>query len=113
MSIRVSDPVASSAVPRKSTRTKFNPDWWSKTLTGALSGFTLALGLSGLFAWLGPGGISAPGKAQFTMWIIPPLWMMTFSLVYLFRTGLHALFWLLTANAFVYGILITVQQGWI
>ncbi|WP_430461767.1 hypothetical protein ACQUQU_02985 [Thalassolituus sp. LLYu03] len=82
---------SSRAQPRR-------PDWWRKTLAGAVGGFLLALSLVGIFAWAGPGGISAPDKVQFNMWMITPLWLLIFSLVYLFRTGNRALFWLTVAN---------------
>ncbi|WP_317203439.1 hypothetical protein [Janthinobacterium sp.] len=86
-------------------RIPIRADWWSKTLAGAVLGWTLALALSGLFAWLGPGGIAAPQKYQFIMWLIAPLWMIIFSLVYLFRTGLRAVFWLAAANLLAYALL--------
>lgn len=65
--------------------------WWRKTFAGAVLGLSLAFALSGLFAWLGPGGLQAPDKAQFVMWLITPLWMLMFSLVYLFANGNRAL----------------------
>lgn len=74
--------------------TDFRPDWWSKTLAGCLPGFVIALTLTGLFAWLGPGGIDASDKVQFNMWAIAPLWMTLLGLVYLFRTGWQAWLWL-------------------
>ena len=80
-------------------------DWWTKTCAGAILGLTLALALSGLFAWFGPGGLAAPQKVQFVMWIIAPIWMLIFSLVYLFRTGLRALLWLAGINLIAYAIL--------
>lgn len=69
-------------------------DWLSKTLAGCLLGFLLALIASSLFAIWGPGGLEAPNKTQFNMWIVPPIWMTIFSLVYLFRSGLRAWLWL-------------------
>lgn len=84
-------------------------DWWSKTLAGGVLGATLALALAGLFAWLGPGGIDAREKPQFVMWSIAPLWMIVFSTVYLFRTGLRALLWLGGANLAAYGLLLYVR----
>jgi hypothetical protein len=81
------------------------PDWWSKTLVGCVLGWTLALALAGLFAWAGPGGIAAPQKNQFVMWLIAPIWMMVFSLSYLFRSGLSALGWLGAANLLAYAVL--------
>src|SRR3954464_12672920 len=85
-------------------------DWWTKTCAGALLGLTLAFALSGLFAWFGPGGIAAPQKVQFVMWIIAPIWMLIFSLVYLFRTGLRALAWLAGINVAAYAILFSAPQ---
>lgn len=94
------------------TRVKKLPmraDWWSKTLCGALLGFTLAFALTGLFAWLGPGGISAPHKVQFVMWLIAPLWMLAFTACYFFRSGLQAFIWLLLANGLAYTGLFSVN----
>ena len=43
--------------------------WFGKTCAGVVLGFGLALATSGLFAWLGPGGIDGGGgKIQFVMW---------------------------------------------
>jgi len=36
-------------------------DWWGKASAGAILGLGLALSLVGLYAYLGPGGIDAPG----------------------------------------------------
>ena len=69
---------------------RLRPDWTSKTLAGLFAGFFIALGLAGIFAWAGPGGLDAANKVQFNMWLITPLWMLIWSLVYLFRSGLHA-----------------------
>lgn len=74
------------------------PDWWSKTLAGTLLGFTLAVALSGLFAWIGPGGPAAMNKYQFNMWLVPPLWLAVVSFCFLFRSGLRAWLWLGGAN---------------
>lgn len=84
-------------------------DWWTKTLSGMVLGFTLALAVSGLFAWLGPGGIAAPQKVQFVMWLITPIWMLILSMIYLVRTGLRALTGLLIANALAYALLFLVK----
>ncbi|MGN0921094.1 MAG: hypothetical protein ACI4NJ_05110 [Cellvibrio sp.] len=81
---------------------EIKPDWLSKSLAGLCIGFFLAVALSGLFAWWGPGGISADNKSQFNMWIVPPIWLTVFSFVYFFRDGMRAWLWLggLTLVAF-------------
>lgn len=86
------------------------PHWWRKSIAGVVLGFTLALGISGLFAWLGPGGIAAPDKTQFVMWSIAPLWMTVLSSVFLFRTGNQALLLLVGTNMVVYTLLYVVTS---
>lgn len=76
---------------KRSPKQVWHKHWWRKTFAGAVLGLSLAFALSGLFAWLGPGGLHAPDKAQFVMWLITPLWMLMFSLVYLFANGNRAL----------------------
>lgn len=80
-------------------------DWWSKTIAGLVLGFGLGLAMAGLLAWYGPGGIGAPDKTQFVMWSITPVWMLVFSLCYLFRSGAQAWRWLGAANLIAYGLL--------
>lgn len=106
MSIEVSPGINAE----KKSREKISPDWWTKTIVGCVLGATLALALGGLFAWLGPGGITADNKVQFIMWLLSPLWMLIFSVTFLFRTGLRALLWLAAANLLAYGILLAAQQ---
>ena len=62
--------------------------------------------MSGLFAWLSPGGIAAdPGKVQFNMWMIAPVWATVLGLVFLFRDSLRAWLWLGLANVLAWGVL--------
>lgn len=79
-------------------KTPWHSHWWRKTLAGGVLGLTLAFALSGLFAHLGPGGLTAPDKYQFVMWLITPVWMTLFSLVYLFAHGNRALLVFSLAN---------------
>ncbi|MFZ6743834.1 hypothetical protein ACO0LC_11445 [Undibacterium sp. JH2W] len=90
-------------------KTPIRADWWTKTISGLVLGFTLALTISGLFAWAGPGGIAAPQKVQFVMWLITPIWMLILSLIYLVRTGVRALTGLLFANVLAYALLFLVK----
>ncbi|MBQ4809712.1 hypothetical protein A7985_04270 [Pseudoalteromonas luteoviolacea] len=80
---------------------KIQPHWWSKTFAGIIAGFLLSIGIVGIFAWLGPDGLTQPiseetrlWKTQFNMWVITPIWLTILSFVYLFRTGVQAWCWL-------------------
>lgn len=84
---------------------KIQPDWWLKTFAGLILGFSLALGLVGLFAWFGPGGIDADAKVQFNMWMIAPLWLLIFSFNFLFKTGWRSVGTLGLFNILVYVVL--------
>lgn len=90
---------------------RIQPHWLGKSLAGVVLGYTLALACVGLFAWLGPGGIAAGNKTQFTMWLIAPLWMSVFVPVYLFRSGLRAWLWLGAANIVAYSVLLAVRAA--
>jgi hypothetical protein len=88
-------------------RSKIQPNGWLKSLSGTVLGATLALALSGLWAWWGPGGITAAHKVQFNMWLIAPLWLLVLSAVYAVRSGWQVLGGLVVANGLAYGLL-----GW-
>lgn len=83
---------------------KIQPHWWSKTFAGLILGLTFAFACVALFAWFGPGGINAPAKVQFNMWMISPIWLMVLSLSYLFKTGMKAVVYLMSANIIAYGL---------
>lgn len=86
--------------------------WLGKTCAGAVLGFGLALAASGLFAWLGPGGIGAGGgKAQFNMWLMAPVWVGVLSFVFLFRDSLRAWLWLGAANVLGFALLWAVRTA--
>ncbi|SFD41448.1 hypothetical protein [Pseudoalteromonas denitrificans] len=93
-----------------STRTsRIQPDWWSKSIAGIFLGLLLSVGLVGIFAWSGPGGIAAPVKVQFNMWLISPIWLLILSFTYMFKTGLRAFICLSSANIVIYLILFAVR----
>ncbi len=78
-----------------STRT----DWWGKASAGVILGFGLALSLVGLYAYLGPGGIDAPGGRYSLMRYLEAfVWTAVFSFCFLFRSGRSAWAWLGAAN---------------
>ena len=83
---------------------KIQPHWWSKTLSGLFLGLLLAYALVAIFAWYGPGGIDAPVKVQFNMWMITPIWLLVLSFTYLFKTGFKAFIYLGSANIFFYSL---------
>lgn len=85
------------------------PDWWSKSIAGTLLGLLIAYALVGLFAWAGPGGIDAPDKEQFNMWIITPIWLTIFSLTYLFHNGLRAWLWLGSVSVALMALLVLTR----
>lgn len=79
-------------------------DWVSKTLAGVLLGLSLALGCSGLFAWL---NLDMPLsiRSQLAMWMVAPIWLGTLGGVYFFSSGKRAWLWLGGANLLVFGAL--------
>lgn len=77
------------------SRRRTESQWLGRTLAGLLLGLAIALVASGLFAWFGPGGImGGPGKTQFNMWLIAPVWVFILSAVFLFPSTLSAWLWL-------------------
>lgn len=88
---------------------KIQPHWWSKTFAGIILGLTLTYAIVSIFAWYGPGGIEAPSKVQFNMWLITPIWLSIFSLTYLFKTGIKAIVYLSSANILFYSIFLTLR----
>ncbi len=90
---------------------KIQPHWWSKTFAGIILGLSLSYALVFLFAWYGHGGIDAPVKVQFNMWLISPIWLLILSFTYLFKTGLKAMSYLLLANILAYGVFFLLGAG--
>ncbi|MBI1907070.1 MAG: hypothetical protein HYS20_12685 [Rhodocyclales bacterium] len=87
-----------------------SPDWFSKTLAGALLGLTLAIGCAGLFNWLA-GSMPIAVRGQLAMWLTAPVWMGVLSGVYFFRSGRRAWAWLGGANLLVFGALLATRSG--
>lgn len=78
-------------------------DWFGKSVAGLVLGFTLALGCAGLFKQamgIRDAFFSTPG--QFSMWLMSPVWALTVSLVFLFRTPLRAWLSLVAINLVVW-----------
>jgi heme/copper-type cytochrome/quinol oxidase subunit 4 len=85
-------------------------DWFGKAAAGLVCGFTLAIALTGLFAWLGPGGLlHSSARTQLAMWLVAPIWVTVLSTCFLFRSAARAWGWLLAANAVCFGLLYAVR----
>ncbi len=85
-------------------------NWLGKASAGTILGFALALGLSGLFAIVGPGGLhGGGGKLQFTMWMVSPIWVLILGFCFFFRSGWQAWLWLGGANLIIYAAVYAVQ----
>ncbi|MCJ2182069.1 hypothetical protein MTR62_05035 [Novosphingobium sp. 1949] len=66
-------------------------NWLGKASAGLVLGFVLALGLAGLTYWaIGAGEGALSTKAQFTMWLMAPVWALVLSFCFLFRSGPRA-----------------------
>lgn len=66
----------------------------------------LALALVGLYAYLGPGGIDAPGGRYSLMRHLEALvWIAVFGSCFLFRSGRAAWAWLVAANLVAFAAL--------
>jgi hypothetical protein len=89
-------------------KTAIRRDWIAKTLAGALLGFALALGASGLFSHLNA-AMPLSVRGQLAMWMVPPVWLGILSGVYFFASGVHAWLWLGGANILVFGGLLALR----
>ena len=86
-------------------------DWFGKTLAAVTLGFILSVGISGLWAWFGPGGIrGGPLKMQVNMWMVPLWWGLICSFVFFFPTTRAAWAWLGLANFLVWSAILFGQQ---
>lgn len=81
-------------------------DWWGKASAGAILGLGLALSLVGLYAYLAPGGINAPGGRYSLMRYLEVIvWIAVFGFCFLFRSGRAAWAWLGAANLIAFAAL--------
>ncbi|MCW3173125.1 DUF2070 family protein [Shewanella subflava] len=81
---------------------KIQPHWWSKTLVAIVMGLTLSYGIVAIFAWFGPGGISAPMKVQLNMWLISAIWLPILAFIYLFKSTKSAFISMALINTLIY-----------
>jgi hypothetical protein len=82
-------------------------DWFGKTAAALILGFLLALGCAGLFRAIADVGHEQfSTKGQFAMWLMAPVWALTISFCFLFRSPLRAWLWLAVANVMVWAPLV-------
>ncbi len=80
------------------------------SLAGLVAGFVFAIGSSGVIAFgLGLLGAGAT-RAQFTMWVVLPLWLTVWACVYRARSVGSAWRSLIVANAAVWGLWFAMTQ---
>ena len=86
-------------------------DWFGKASAGVILGFFLALGCAGLVKLsMDIGEAFFSTKGQFAMWLMSPVWALTISLCFLFRSSLRAWIWLALGN-FVVWLPIIISGG--
>ncbi len=74
-------------------------NWLGKVCAAIVLGFTLTIGLTGLLLHYGFGQVGIfSTEGQFLMWLMCPIWLSILSACFLFRTSLHAWFYLTAAN---------------
>jgi len=82
-------------------------DWFGKSAAGLVLGFVLALGCAGLFRQsLSVEEAFFSTKGQFSMWLMAPVWALTLSLCFMFRTPVRAWAWLAAINLAVWAPLV-------
>lgn len=68
--------------------------WLAKGLAGLILGLAIAIGVSGLLVWAGPGAPEASDKYMVMMWAVILVWMLVLTFCFLFRSGWRAWAWL-------------------
>lgn len=81
------------------------PDWWTKTLVGAVLGLSLSIALSSLVLIIGLNFLAQGTIAQIAMWCIAWFWLPLFFVSYLCKSGQHALVFFSVANIMAFAVL--------
>lgn len=89
---------------------KIQPDWWTKTLTGLILGFTFALAVSVIVFFLGLSSIDRSNLSQLSMWLIPWIWLFMFFLAYFLPKGWHSLMLFSVANLLAYALVFWLRS---
>ncbi|MCB6184577.1 hypothetical protein LIN78_13605 [Leeia sp. TBRC 13508] len=78
-------------------------DWLSKSIAGGVLGLLFAFACSGIFTELMT-HLPLATRAQLAMWLVAPVWLAIFGLVYLFNTGKQAWLVLGLMNMLVWAV---------
>lgn len=87
------------------TNRPIQPDWWTKTLVGALLGLSLSIALSSLVLIIGLHFLAQSTIVQIAMWCIAWFWLPLFFLSYLCQSGKQALLLFSCANVIAFAVL--------
>lgn len=110
MSAVLAESAESTPSAKRQQRPPIQADWLSKTLAGLVLGLTLALTASALLM-LPLAKLPLAVSGQLAMWLVPPVWLGTLSLVYFFASGWRAWAWLSGANALALALWWLMRQG--
>lgn len=80
-----------------------------KSLISFILGFPLAVTLSGLYGWLGPG--TMVDRYMVVLWLLVPVWTLVFCLCVRIRSWKHTLMFLLAANLLSYLLLYLIRTA--
>lgn len=81
------------------------PDWWVKSILGAVLSLMLAIGLANVWVVLALGRIEQNTLVQIGMWSVVLLWLPLFFLCFYFIRGWHMLVVMLISNACIYSLI--------
>lgn len=95
---------------KSSAKNVIQPDWWSKTLAGAILGFTLAVAIANIIVLIGLHFMPVELIGQFGMWAIPWFWLPIFFATYFISTGNKAILFLCLSNAVAYLCLFLIRD---
>lgn len=103
--------------PKKSTMDKsesaehYRARWWLRIIGSLVLAFPLAVTITGLLAYLGPGGLTNDVKTQLAMWLITPLFLLPLSLVFFAKSAFRALSILFGLNLLASSLLWYLRAG--
>ena len=101
----------SSKIKKSEAAGNYQARWWLRIIGTLVLAFPLAISISGLMAYLGPGGLTHDVKTQLGMWLITPSWLLPISLVFFINNAFRALSVLLGLNIILFLLLWYLRAG--